>query len=89
MTDLNETVTPATFIEKMQGVAPDVIASALQAFLDESIDRVLDVLDVAAARGVEIDPLQTILARVRVRGGDLDFSQLPPVMQMLLGGLDG
>lgn len=62
----------------------------LQADLDAAIDRVLDCLEAAQTAGVELDPLATILARVKARGQDVDLSSAPPLMQMLLAGvLDG
>lgn len=58
-----------------------------QVKLDVAIDQVLDALEEAERHGVEIDPLQTIVARTQARGGVLDLDSLPPVMQMLLGGI--
>lgn len=57
--------------------------------LDAAIDDVLDALDAGAAAGVELDPLATILDRVRLRGAEIDLSTAPPMMQMLLGGMLG
>lgn len=59
----------------------------LQARLDRVVDDVLDLLGEAAAEGVELDPLQTIMARLAVRGQALDTSEMPPLMQMILSGL--
>lgn len=53
--------------------------------MDAAIDEVLDTLDYAASVGVEVDPLATILDRVRARGADIDLSSAPPLMQMILG----
>lgn len=61
----------------------------LQGELDCAIDGVLDVLEKAAATGVEVDPLQTIIARVQARGTDLSLDDMPPVMRMLMGGILG
>lgn len=60
-------------------------ADGYQEQLDVAIDRVLDIL-FAADGHAELDPLATILDRMRVRGAELDMSQLPPLMQMLLSG---
>lgn len=59
----------------------------LQARLDRVVDDVLDLLGEAAAEGVELDPLQTIMSRLAARGQALDTSEMPPLMQMILGGL--
>lgn len=59
----------------------------LQERMDAAIDEVLDVLDQAQQDGVELDPLATIMARVKARGDMFDLAELPPFMQMLLGGL--
>ena len=59
----------------------------LQARLDAAIDETLDVLDAAEREGAPLDPLQTIVARLQVRGGELDLQAMPPVLQMLLGGM--
>lgn len=53
--------------------------------MNRAIDEVLDTLDRASELGVEIDPLATILDRVRARGADIDLSSAPPLMQMILG----
>lgn len=57
--------------------------------VDLAIDRVLDLLEVAATEGYEMDPLGTIIARMKARGSDLDLDDAPPVMRMLLGGMLG
>lgn len=57
----------------------------VQAQLDDAIDRVLDVL--FAAGDTELDPLTTIISRMKARGEELDFSTAPPLIQMLLGGM--
>lgn len=54
--------------------------------LDDAIDRVLDALENAGGAGVSLDPLQTIMARLRARGNSFDFDELPPLMRMLLEG---
>ena len=59
----------------------------MQAELDGAIDTVLEVLDRSFQEGVELDPLQTILGRMRARGADLDLSNAPPLMRMLLEGM--
>jgi hypothetical protein len=59
----------------------------LQGRLDEAVDKVLDALQAAEEEGVELDPLQTIFARMKARGAELDVSGLPPVAQMFLSGL--
>lgn len=61
----------------------------LQGELDCAIDVVLDVLEKAAGSGVEVDPLQTIIARVQARGTELSMDDMPPVMRMLMGGILG
>lgn len=53
------------------------------------IDSTLDVLEAAAAAGVEVDPLQTIIARLQARGESLNLDEAPPMMRMLLGGMMG
>lgn len=58
-----------------------------QARLDAQIDGVLDILGEAEADGVELDPLQTILARMRERGAEIDLAGLPPMARMLLDGI--
>lgn len=58
-----------------------------QTQLDGLIDGVLDVLEGSSAAGVELDPLATILERLRARGSELDVSSMPPLVQMLLGGM--
>jgi hypothetical protein len=55
--------------------------------LDAAIDSVLDVL--FTAEGQELDPLATIIARMKARGQELDLSEMPPLMAMLLGGMTG
>lgn len=60
-----------------------------QADLDAAIDTVLDVLFTAGGAGEELDPLATIIDRMKVRGQELDLSEMPPLMQMLLGGIAG
>ncbi len=74
-----------TELEHLDPVA--VLEAELQADLDAAIDTVLDVLERAAAAGVELDPLSTIVGRMRARGAELDTSQLPPLMRMLLDGM--
>lgn len=64
-------------------------AALLQGELDHAIDAVLDILFRAGTEQVELDPLQTIVARMGARGQELDLSQAPPLMQMLLGGMAG
>ncbi len=72
----------AFFSEHNQGI--------MQVRMDKAIDEVLDTLDQASAVGVEIDPLATIIDRVKARGAEIDLSTAPPLMQMLLSGmLDG
>lgn len=61
----------------------------LQDELDCAIDGVLDLLERAGAEGVEIDPLQTIIARLNARGTALNLEDAPPMMRMLLGGMLG
>jgi len=53
------------------------------------IDGFLDLLDEAAVSGVEIDPLAVILDRLAARGEELDMSEAPPMLRMLLGGMNG
>jgi hypothetical protein len=55
--------------------------------LDWLIDGVLDVLAEAEQAGVELDPLQTIMARLQARGDELNLDEAPPIMRMLLAGL--
>lgn len=52
-----------------------------------AIDSVLDVL--MGEGGELLDPLETILARMKLRGQELDLSTAPPLLQMLLGGMAG
>ncbi len=59
----------------------------LQTRMDIAIDQVLDTLDEASAAGVEIDPLATILERVRARGAEIDLESAPPMMRLLLSGM--
>lgn len=61
--------------------------TSLQSRLDELIDGTLDLLERAAAEQVELDPLATILDRLRARGGEIDLAGAPPVMRMLLSGM--
>lgn len=73
---------------KTDPAAPsDVLRSYHVTRLADAIDTVLTVLEDAERAGVELDPLTTIIERYRVRGGEVDFSELPPLMQMLLSGL--
>jgi hypothetical protein len=65
------------------------LALDVQAELDAAIDRVLDLLETAAAEGVEVDPLATIIARLQARGTALNMDEAPPMMRMLLGGMLG
>jgi hypothetical protein len=55
--------------------------------LDGAIDEILDILEESSKAGVELDPLATIVDRLRARGAELDVSALPPIAQMLLGGM--
>ena len=55
--------------------------------LDEAIGKVLDILDDAGRAGVELDPLESIMRVIRARGDELDLSDAPPLLQMLLGGI--
>jgi hypothetical protein len=55
--------------------------------LDDAIDQVLDVLQIAESEGVELDPLATIIGRVQARGGDLSMDEAPPIVRMLLSGM--
>lgn len=54
-----------------------------------AIDRVLDLLELASTEGYEVDPLATIIDRMKARGTDLNLDDAPPVMRMLLGGMLG
>ena len=65
----------------------DGVAHGHQQRMNLAIDNVLDTLDDAATDGVEIDPLATILDRVRARGAEIDLASAPPMMRMLLGGM--
>lgn len=60
---------------------------SVQEKLDAAIDAVLDALDNAQANGEEVDPLQTIVARMQARGASMDLSEAPPILRMLLGGM--
>ncbi len=67
-----------------------VILAEPQDVLNDAIDAVLDALDYASERGVEIDPLATILERVKARGAEIDLDSAPPLVKLLLSGmLDG
>lgn len=55
--------------------------------MNTAIDSVLDCLDNCASEGIEIDPLATIIERVKARGAEIDLSTAPPLMQMLLAGM--
>lgn len=57
--------------------------------VDLAIDRVLDLLELASTQGYEVDPLATIIDRMKARGSDLNLDDAPPVMRMLLGGMLG
>lgn len=57
----------------------------VQTRLDAAIDGVLDVL--FSEGGSELDPLTTIIGRMKARGQELNLSEMPPLMQMLLGGM--
>lgn len=57
--------------------------------VDLAIDRVLDLLELAAREGYEVDPLGTIIDRMKARGSDLNLDDAPPMMRMLLGGMLG
>jgi hypothetical protein len=63
--------------------------STIQEDLDAAIDTVLDLIEQAEKENVELDPLQTIVARMQARGGDLNLDDAPPLMKMLLGGMLG
>ncbi len=65
----------------------DVLEVELQAELDTAIDSTLDVLERAGVAGVELDPLATIIARLRERGAELDLAGMPPLMRMVLEGM--
>lgn len=76
-------------IEVLPGIVLDT-AALCQNRMNAAIDEVLDCLDFASAHEVEIDPLATIIERVKARGAEIDLSTAPPLMQMLLSGmLDG
>jgi hypothetical protein len=62
-------------------------AEELQARAAFLIDGFLDLLDEAAREGVEVDPLAVILDRLAARGEELDMSEAPPMLRMLLGGM--
>jgi len=64
-----------------------VLVPSAQSRLDDAVDLVLDALDYAEKTGVEVDPLATIVQRMRERGADLDLSEQPMLVQMLLGGM--
>jgi len=53
----------------------------LQTRMDAAIDEVLDTLDAASAADVEIDPLATIIDRIKARGAELDLEAMPPLMK--------
>lgn len=59
----------------------------LQDRMDAAVDTVLDLLDEAAREGVGLDPLATIMQRLKARGDELDLSQAPPLLQIILGGM--
>lgn len=61
--------------------------SDFQGRLDSLVDGILLLLKESGAAGVELDPLGTIVERLRVRGSELDFSQAPPMLRMLLQGM--
>lgn len=72
----------------MSDVGQDITGEqALQPRLDAAIDEVLDLLEQASAERVELDPLATIVERMRARGSELDFADAPPLMRMLLEGM--
>lgn len=64
-------------------------APELQSRLDSAVDEILDLLAQSVDDGVELDPLGTIVARLQARGEQLDTEGMPPMMQMLLGGMLG
>ncbi len=61
--------------------------SDAQAQLDIAIDMVLDTL--LTNPDADLDPLATILERMKARGEELDLSGAPPLVQMLLSGALG
>jgi hypothetical protein len=60
-----------------------------QGELDGLIDQILGLLETASADQVELDPLATIMNRMQARGLDLDLDQAPPLLRMLLAGMQG
>lgn len=63
--------------------------SAVQTELDTAIDTVLDLIERAEREGVEVDPLTTIINRMKARGAEMNLDEAPPVMRMLLSGMLG
>ncbi len=58
-----------------------------QGQLRDLTDTILDLLDRAAAAGVELDPLATIIQSLKDRGTELDTADMPPMLKMLLAGM--
>lgn len=58
-----------------------------QAELNTAMDSVLGLLEAAAAADVSLDPLATLLDRVRARGDEIDLENAPPILRMLLSGM--
>lgn len=71
----------------VNGTPSDELTGEYHQRLDDAIDAVLDVIMDADAAGVEVDPLDTIQRRLAARGHEIDLEQLPPLMRMLLGGM--
>lgn len=67
--------------------APAVDITLYEAELDTRVGAVLDTIEAAAGAGVELDPLASILRCMRDRGAQVDLAAMPPMMQMLLGGM--
>jgi hypothetical protein len=59
----------------------------VQQELDGAIDRILDLLERAAAEGVDVNPLETIVSRLAARGQSMDMSQAPPMLRMVFSGM--
>lgn len=59
----------------------------LELELDHHVDNILDVLEQGAAEGIELDPMASIMRRLQARGQDLNMDEMPPLMRMILGGM--
>lgn len=59
-----------------------------QQALETAVDATIDALENAAAAGIELDPLQTILGRMKERGQALNLDDAPPLLRMLLSGME-